>query len=198
MKPNRVMQPPRRQGGAILITALLLLMVLTILGASSIQNTVLQERMVGNVNNRNLAFQASEAALREGEAWLAGRVYLPPEVNSGPGENDVWQLDAPNPDGADDTRFWWNEADAGWWEDKDNTREATTFCADFDENPGNCLVAQNPRYLIEYRFFRRDSLVGGFGVPTGKDYHRITARGVGRNQRAQVRLQSMFVRRYEH
>lgn len=183
----------RRERGAILITALLLLMVLTILGTSSIQNTVLQERMAGNLNNRNLAFQASEAALREAEDWLADLAQLPLEKHGGLGAEDVWSLDAPDP--GDGTRFWWKapEADVDWWQNDGNTREAATFCADLDE----CLVIENPRYLIEHRFFRRDSLVGGFAAPTGKDYHRITTRGVGRSANARVVLQSVFVRRYE-
>lgn len=169
----------RRQQGAILITALLLLLVLTILGTSSLQNTVLQERMVGNMHNRNLAFQAAEAALRAGEGWLAdpARVQLP-------------TVDTPDPDTDDDTDFWWKEADADWWQ---TAGEESDFCADLDD----CLVKENPRYLIEHHFFRPDSLRIGHEEATGRDYHRITTRGVGKSVKAQVVLQSVFVRRYE-
>jgi type IV pilus assembly protein PilX len=183
----------RKERGAILITALLLLLVLTILGTSSLQNTVLQERMAGNMNNRNLAFQASEAALREAEEWLGDRVQLPAEKSGGLGDNDVWRLDAPDP--GDGTHFWWKASEAGadWWQNGDNTREVDSFCND------DCLVAENPRYLIEHRLFRPDSLVVGQAAtaPAGKDYHRITARGVGRTTKAKVVLQSVFVRRYD-
>lgn len=55
------------QRGAALITALILLLVLTLVGVNSLANTVLEERMAGNMRDRQLAFQAAEAALREGE-----------------------------------------------------------------------------------------------------------------------------------
>lgn len=60
----------RRQNGSALIVGLILLLVVTILAIAGMQDTLLQERMSGNWHDRNLAFQASEAALREGETWL--------------------------------------------------------------------------------------------------------------------------------
>ena len=61
------------QRGVVLIVALVVLLVLSLLGISGMQNTVLEERMAGNMYDRNLAFQAAEAALRAGElAVLAG------------------------------------------------------------------------------------------------------------------------------
>ncbi|WP_275097937.1 pilus assembly PilX family protein [Sedimenticola hydrogenitrophicus] len=59
-----------QQGGAVLLVSLIFLILLTILGVSAMQTTLLQERMAGNMRDLNLAFQASEAALRGGEAWL--------------------------------------------------------------------------------------------------------------------------------
>ena len=58
------------QNGSALVVGLVLLLVVTILAVAGIQGTVVQERMSGNWHDRNLAFQASEAALREGERWL--------------------------------------------------------------------------------------------------------------------------------
>jgi len=177
------------QQGAVLITALLLLLVLTILGTSSIQNTVLQERMAGNMHQRNLAFQAAEAALREGEDWLTDLHFFPTAKSSGLSTDDVWALDQPGGDIDDDYHFWWTFTDDDWWFEDSNTREAPNF---------EGQVAEDPRYVIEYRFFRPDSLVEGFGKKDGKDYHRITARGVGQSATARSTLQSQFVRRYEY
>ena len=186
-RKNRFSAAPQR--GAVLITALLLLVVLTLLGTSSIQNTVLQERMAGNVNQRNLAFQAAESSLREAEAWLADpvdRSYLPAAKKSNLGSDDVWAMDAPK---AHNDYYWWSVVNSAWWKDSKNSRSVTSFEGD---------VALKPRYVIEHRYFRPDDLTQGYGPPEGRDYHRITALGVGKSDSAQVTLQSQFVRRYEY
>jgi len=62
------------QRGAVLVISLLILLVMTILGVSSMSSTTLQERMANNNNQRQIAFQAAEAALRAGEAYLVANV----------------------------------------------------------------------------------------------------------------------------
>lgn len=57
--------------GSALIVALVMLLLLSLIGISSMQGTVLQERMASNLQDRNIAFQASERALKVGEDWLA-------------------------------------------------------------------------------------------------------------------------------
>lgn len=59
-----------RQKGAVLLISLIFLVLLTIIGVTAMQTTTLQERMAGNLRDLNLAFNAAEAALREGEAVL--------------------------------------------------------------------------------------------------------------------------------
>ena len=46
------------QEGAILITALLILLLLTIFGISTMDTNILEEKMAGNMRDRNSAFQA--------------------------------------------------------------------------------------------------------------------------------------------
>jgi len=58
------------QNGSALIISLVFLLILTMIGVASIQDSTLQERMAGNERDRNLAFQAAEAALRVGEDHL--------------------------------------------------------------------------------------------------------------------------------
>jgi len=60
----------QHQQGSVLVISLILLMVLTLLGISSIRNATMQERMSGAMRDQSIAFQAAEAALREGEAYL--------------------------------------------------------------------------------------------------------------------------------
>ena len=58
------------QRGAILIVSLLLLLVMTLIGVTAVSTTTLQEKMAGNNRQRQLAFQAAGAALRDAETWL--------------------------------------------------------------------------------------------------------------------------------
>lgn len=69
------------QRGAALIVVLILLLIMTLLGLASLRGTLMEERMSANLYDRSLSFQAAEAALREGEAWVAanGRAGFPAE-----------------------------------------------------------------------------------------------------------------------
>jgi type IV pilus assembly protein PilX len=57
----------KRQSGAVLIVGLIFLVVLTLLGLTAAQTGIMEEHMAGNTRDRNLAFQAAEAALRDAE-----------------------------------------------------------------------------------------------------------------------------------
>jgi type IV pilus assembly protein PilX len=67
----------KHQSGAVLIVSLIMLLLLTLIGASSIQTTSLEEKMAGNLRDRNLAFQAAESALNVAEASLDPPNTLP-------------------------------------------------------------------------------------------------------------------------
>jgi len=64
----RVPSPRGRQSGMSLFPALMFLLVLAVLGVSALNSTLMQEKMVSNTKDANLAFQAAEAGLRDGEA----------------------------------------------------------------------------------------------------------------------------------
>lgn len=76
----------RKQSGATLFVGLMFLLILTILGLSSSNTAIMQERMAGNVADSNVAFQQAERTLREIEDRLktyvtggsGGLGYVPP------------------------------------------------------------------------------------------------------------------------
>lgn len=71
----------KRQQGAVLVVGLIILVVLTLLSVQVMRTNVVQERMAGNMRERNVALQAAEAALRVGEArqpFPAGAELLDP------------------------------------------------------------------------------------------------------------------------
>ncbi|WP_417227672.1 pilus assembly PilX family protein [Amphritea sp.] len=65
---DRVSVYKEKERGAVLIISLIFLLILSFIGISSMQGTSVQEKMAGNLRDRNSAFSAAEAALREGES----------------------------------------------------------------------------------------------------------------------------------
>lgn len=63
-------QPVKHQKGVVLAVSLLLLLVVTIVGLAAISGTTLQEKMSGNMYDREVAFQSAEASLRVAETQL--------------------------------------------------------------------------------------------------------------------------------
>jgi len=64
----RLQSSRRHQSGMSLFPALMFLLVLAVLGVSALNSTVMQEKMVSNTKDANLAFQAAEAGLHDAEA----------------------------------------------------------------------------------------------------------------------------------
>lgn len=166
-----------KQAGASLIVALILLLILTMIGVAGMQDTTLQEKMVGNTRDRNLAFQAAEAALRGGEKFLQSAT-LPGFSNSGGLINkDYPGLRPGSPD------FW----DAYPW--SGNSRSYTQFSE----------LGGAPRYVIE----EVPTVIAPIGesmkfgsLKEIKSY-RVTARAVGGTTDAVVILQSTYRRQGE-
>jgi len=61
----------RRQRGIVLITALLLLIVVTLLAVSMFRSFGLDEKIAGNVREKQRALNAAETAEQYAEYWLA-------------------------------------------------------------------------------------------------------------------------------
>ena len=78
MTPNR-----HSESGVALIASLVILLIITLFGLSSMRSAGLQERMSGNQYDKNLVFEAAEAALREGEAVAAAPLTIPAACNNG-------------------------------------------------------------------------------------------------------------------
>lgn len=57
----------QHQSGVVLIVSLVMLLLLTIIGITGMQVSGLEEKMAGNSKEKNLAFQAAEAGLRDAE-----------------------------------------------------------------------------------------------------------------------------------
>jgi len=145
---------PERQHGAVLIVSLVMLLLLSLIGVAGIQTTEMQDRMAANLLDSDLAFQATEAALREAEESLADDVPV-----SFPGSNGLYRIGATNrPD--------WPATPS------DNGNGVITYGDNF---PG---VNAQPRYYIE-----QIDTIPAPGCPLDEYcepvYYRITAVGSG-------------------
>ncbi|MBR9830275.1 MAG: hypothetical protein GYB41_16845 [Oceanospirillales bacterium] len=74
---NQTPYAVRHQDGATLLVAMIMLVLITIVGFSAMQTATVQERMTGNLRDKEVSFQAAEAALREQEAMLREALELP-------------------------------------------------------------------------------------------------------------------------
>jgi type IV pilus assembly protein PilX len=172
-----------RQRGIALATVLILLVVMILIGLASMRGSLLEQRMTEAQMDRSLAFQAAEAALREGEVLAATKPALPASGCS----NGLCAM--PDPAVEADTHRWLT---AGFWADASGKwREAKV-----DVGP----LTAKPRYIVE--------LLANNVPPTGscttsidlspdaecsgtERRYRITARSQAAG-RAEVILQSIY------
>lgn len=177
----------RNQGSALVISLIILLMM-TLIGITSMNTSVLEEKMAGNMHNRNQAFQAAESALRKGEAWIASQTVLPDVVTSGTSGIDIWDVKAADPD-ITNNLAWWEEPtrDASWW--ASDGEFSATSSSDPDWIDG---VAAQPAYVIEELPPVPGSLEAGLPVDNKDIYLQVTARGVGGDAAAVVLLQTTY------
>jgi len=160
----------RHQRGVTLIIALIFLAVLALLGAAAAQNSVLEERMAGNTRDRDLAFQAAEAALQDAKQNIATLRTLMGDA----GVVDASNCTVPN----NPPCYLSHGNDAAYWT---NTFVWNTTNA---RNPVQSLnqVAEQPLFLLEK-------------MPSGPgtlETYRVTARGVGMSPNAIAITQEVF------
>lgn len=180
-----------KQKGTVLIISLIMLVVLTVLGLSAMRSTSLEETMAGNMRSENVAFQAAEAGLRAGEAWLSGINSKP--IPDAAGTSGIWLLDAP--DTTDNDQPWWREQTGAWWSTQG--RPFTTTEADYLEYIAGKDLGVQPRFIIEERGVVKDTLsVGQQQDMIGLDFYQVTARGLDMTERSEVLVRSTFARRF--
>jgi len=176
MKPTSHRDQAER--GAVLVISLFLLVVLTLLGVTSMQGTTMQTRIASNREDRATAFEAAEAALRQGEAVIQAMTTAPtPAAASCPANCVVW---APNTLFVNDGDY----TDPAVWADPRIPVATVPLTG----------IAAAPAYAIELvstNAAGSSLLVGSAGRMY---YFQVTARGTGASTTAHVVLQSSVVR----
>jgi len=168
-----------RQTGVTLVVSLVILITMTLLGVTSIQSTRTEIAMAGNLREAGLTFNAAEAGLRFGEAFV---------------ENSISTTAY-----ADPTIGLYAKAD----EDPDYT-DYTTWVASQDAALSLAYVAEDPKFIIRYLGDRSQNAVakvniGGYGTAqpgiTVSNF-RLTARGTGQSGNARRYVQSYYGKEY--
>ena len=159
---------PSRQRGAVLVISLLILLIMTLIGITGMQTSVLEERMAGNYRDIALAFQASETALRDAESRIRDSI-----------DGLTGFSDDCGSDGLCDATSGLSEV----WEDHTGVPLGTDTDTDADALE---LVEDPPIYWIEGYKVRPP------GSPVWKSQYRITAVGYGTHDTTQVLLQSVY------
>ncbi|MEN8166315.1 MAG: PilX N-terminal domain-containing pilus assembly protein [Pseudomonadota bacterium] len=201
----------------MLVTSLILLLVMTLLGLSAMQTSLMEETMAGNVRDHNLAFQAAEAALRDADAWLYS-LPRPPETPVAP---DPIPCAPPNPPvptenvyaagtlcDIDSVTYNWPAAaiqfdslvDADLGTSRIGSCDPAAAPPDYpDDDPREAFeeLSALPCLLIEeYDFIPDDLNPDTRAKQLGRHYFRITALGLGGTNTAQSIIQTILFQRY--
>lgn len=169
------LHPTHSQRGTALIISLLLLLVVSLIGVSAVQSNITQERMTANMADQTRAFQAAEAALLDGNAWIAEEPDEP--VADSAGSQNVSTLGQFRPVGFN-------------WAEKGTEYGAKTSAAPLPD------LASQPRWFIEQEGAVWDDLSTARREGRGRYYYRISARATGANPGSQSVLQATTSRRY--
>lgn len=157
----------RKESGSALIISLLLLFIITILALAGARNTVLQERMTGNMVDRNMAFQAAEAAMAEGERNLrAGGFRDAISERDNPGNPNAWVT---------------------FFGDANNSGSISDINLNISSEDFDYKLFANPRFVIE-ELPQAPNLVAD--QPPLPSLFRITVIGQGGTENSIVILQS--------
>jgi len=179
----------QQQRGAVLVVSLLLLLVMTVLVLGASQATRLQERMSAGMRDRDLAFESSEAGLRNGERIIDGMVVAPSPCTSG--RCQIFDRGLLPADMALQTPSWWTTT--SWAYVTDESFSTTRGSA----ISGGGMAGADPQFVVEELEEVADSLsVPPTGPPPSRIYYRITSAAQGGTAQAQVVLQSTFARRF--
>jgi len=187
IKLNKASNIKPKQQGAVLAVSLVLLILITLLGLSGLRTVNLEEKMVINSIDRNLAFQAAEAALRFGEEYAVANkptpAYVDANLNTCPTDltvaiNNCTTGVCPEPD---------NNCGSRW-----DPASGFTAWANYGGTSLGALAGSVPQYFIEYLGSTYPCNGTVIPDPLNCKRYRVTARSNPSADRASVVLQSLY------
>lgn len=179
----------RNERGSVLVISLVILLVLTLIGIGGMSTTIMQEKMVGNARERETAFQAAEAALRDAEEEIRTSIDLTTPFRP----NCAGGYCEPATTGPDV----WEDATLVDWESESWDSASNVIDYGSKTPPGDVDlegVGKQPGYILERLpvVAVGESLVSSAPPSSGNQWYRITAEGYGRNANAKAMVQSVY------
>jgi type IV pilus assembly protein PilX len=175
------------QHGAALFVSLILLVVMTLLALASSQGTRMQERMSGNARDADLAFQAAEASLRDGEQKISEQVNAPISCTDATLPCLFFQLNVLPTDLALAQKSWWDS----------RGRQYLAPAAGTVAPPSMANVHDDPRSVIEeVGYIPPSKTIGRGSPPPGRTFYRVTAHGTGGTTTAEAVVESTYSRAF--
>ncbi|MDQ7091093.1 MAG: PilX N-terminal domain-containing pilus assembly protein [Methylococcales bacterium] len=160
----------KNQSGVVLVVSLIMLVLLSLIGITGTQVTGLEEKMANNNRDKNLAFQAAEAALRAGEIKIESKTTT--EEFAATTENGLLSKDESVPD----------HFNSNTWTDNDSF----SFDANLDQ------VNIQPRYFIKYTGDHEVPCINtaSYGQPCSViiSYFTVTSKGTGAQDTSEAYL----------
>jgi type IV pilus assembly protein PilX len=155
----------QQQRGAVLVIALIMLVLITVVAMSTIRSTTTDERIAGNVRDRERAFQAAEAVVQACLDAVQAGTYESGTVN---GEilTPVLATDSPS------TQNW---DDINNWADTDANKKSVKISVKSD----TYNLDSDPRCMVEK-------------LSDTKKSFRVTGRAVGASPDSIVLLQATY------
>jgi type IV pilus assembly protein PilX len=196
-------RPGRLRGhrGTVLVIGLVVLLVVTMLGVSAMQVTVLQERMAGNLRQNDMALQAAEAGLQAALAYLENRTT--PPSPSAAGTELVWPACTAGLAANSSTCTNYAAVITDWQDPTSLTEgeaygsiDAVAGASGLTVNDLGVVVAQ-PRVYIESRYVPPLDLEEA-AAGEGTHYYTVTAVGYGQTANAVAIVQSTIAKVYQY
>ncbi|MCK4587274.1 MAG: hypothetical protein KAU29_08025 [Gammaproteobacteria bacterium] len=173
-----VLKPALKESGAVLIISLIILIALTLIGITAMRTTVLEEKMAGNMRNKQQAFQAAEATLRAAEQYIKNNIIA------------TAAFDLDGSDGLynnDDVRIWqsinWDNTDSLEYTDFDNSYNILT--------PPRFVIQHLSTAVSDIDKLNEEDIGEGAGGGSIETF-LITARATGGNDNSVVYIQSTW------
>ncbi|HCY64562.1 MAG TPA: pilus assembly protein [Oxalobacteraceae bacterium] len=192
-----------RQKGALLV-ALIMLMAVLILGIAAAQSALQGWKTARNDTDRQIAFLAAEAALRDAEmdiehssdpARSRSHIFSRKSALGFPGADEPAcnRLAASIYQGlcrraGNDAKPVWHSADFGEDEATTNSVAYGTFTGQSLQVGKGALPSRLPRYIIELFTYNKP----GEAADKPSYFYRVTAVGFGARESTQVALQSFY------
>jgi len=165
---------PHTQQGIVLFVGIMLLLILTLIGISAMNSSVMTEKLTQNIRDTTTAFEAAETALGDGEQWVQSQTSAITAVSAcSTAPCHVWQVNAFG------NAF---QQSASWWASNALPYSSTLVG-----------VAAQPMYIIEqYSFVPSQLSPDAESKGLGYYYYRITAMGTGLTSNSVSYVQSIY------